>query len=1505
MEGKKKRIRKIISTIVAVALVVTMLPAADYAYGTTTAYETPSDINYDDDEIIMPEVTEEQFFAIEKEWKADQKRRKLHRATLSGSGSVSDPYLIYTADDLQSMTDNDNSCYKLMRDINLKGRSWRPPGYYYWYPFMGYLDGNGHKVTNLFVGGTSQDAWNINAGGLFGYLEGRVENLGVETVKAQGKGVDFFGITGGIAGVANAPAEIINCYFNGYVAGASYVGGLVGIAYPGTVIENCCALGMVDMSQGYEYLNDNEMKWGQDIYNATMDVVIYGASVVGDAANGFLEGGTSKAILEAVLTGFLDAPQLLQDLTSTDYLTGIRKCSIGGLVGLNYGRIYNSYAANKLYNVKTTMASTTKMGAIAARHIEGNEGVILDCYYNKDLTEHDGGLKEYGKTTSQLKSKGTSGLETKQWNYSAKTLSKKSTDGYPLPKINKIKRNKRTVTEKGEKVVYEPEIYYQSRVLMRTREDFTIGTPYTSKNGTESIKCTICAELKKSDRHRAVTGIYQRGTKSMPYHVHDIDSMLKLQDYKECNYILCNDIDFKVSDGTNTVQKYWWPVGKTHFSPSKGYFKGNTSYVIRNADKAKDPNYYRNKNYKINGKVSAKEVTEPKYVFTIKNLTVQSNRHAGLFACLRGTFSDINVELASGYKWKNWKDGIRGAHGNTVGISTVGNVSSAGGVAGDVVTGGVIRNCVVGGGNFGSLDIKKSAQGYVSSTLRGGGVAGFLDRGAKIYNVKTYISVDVNNYDLHYGEDRWNIGIKVAAAGATTTKEIIALIKNVKEFKKLVSDIKKSKSNKYLDDDTKDLIDLANENMGLSDISFKASPFKYTAQGGHAFISSILQSICSVVEPLFNLWLEEYAIVCNGYIVGENYGNVDDCTAYEAKGVNNPWWRLFWPYDNAIGFQGFENYADYSYAEIQNAADQVLSGETSFSSFSMAQSKQEQYNKEHNIQVTTLATLKKGISGAGTEDEPIKVASEADLQKIADLLDDGYDFEGVYIEQIDDIKLTESFECMGLSSQTPFKGVYNGNECVIEGLKVENNSSAALFYKLDGALVYNLTIEEGRFIGAEAAALAVEAVNESMILNCGSNSYVYAEKDEEHPENSRAAGLVLKLQDSYIGNSYVNWRVEAGHGASGIADIIEGTSELANCYVSALVVAPYCAGIGKYVEWDSQCCMYNCYWPEEYDAVMDYDNGNGDYWQKEINNHAYSRDYMKSSAFVDLLNRADNTISSDCYIDMSHNREWTVVEGSYPEFKVNYCSLKVIQPAQGKIKAEYGHSLNGKTTWHEVNTIRLPIGTSIRLTLQNLPENKALDYWKRNGVLHHNSGYQYIGGLHENSIFEVVLKDVQVVPLKDQTRTLSVMVPEHGKLTLKISDVFENDGSEETIPSSTVVIEGNTLRVDKNTITVNGKSDGEEIYSDSMLQIFSQITSEGKYILAIPYGAKIEPVYADSTCSYWLKDYIINDGQMNQKQPGEYECYIYENSNLYVAISETKPKDNSDTVEEGSSILPN
>ena len=142
-----------------------------------------------------------------------------------GTGEPNDPYLIATAEDLNSigLDPNDWDKHFLMTaDINMTGHleyniicGESSGGWYA--EFQGVFDGNEHTVSNLEI-----DAGRSMAG-LFGYIGigGVIKNIFLQTISV--KGIHY---VGGVAG--RNEGKILNCHVSGMIEGDQACGGITG-----------------------------------------------------------------------------------------------------------------------------------------------------------------------------------------------------------------------------------------------------------------------------------------------------------------------------------------------------------------------------------------------------------------------------------------------------------------------------------------------------------------------------------------------------------------------------------------------------------------------------------------------------------------------------------------------------------------------------------------------------------------------------------------------------------------------------------------------------------------------------------------------------------------------------------------------------------------------------------------------------------------------------------------------------------------------------------------------------------------------------------------------------------------------------------------------------------------------------------------------------------------------------------------------------------------------------
>jgi len=251
-----------------------------------------------------------------------------------------DYYLVNNVNDFKELLafgQNSSLKFRLKTDLDLATE----PNFYIPY-FAGEFDGNSHKISNLSF--NFDFAYNV---GLFGYLApgGRVTRVGVENVNITGAS-----FVGGLVGY-NWEGTLKDSYSSGNVSGDDWVGGLVGSNQPGTV-EYCNSTGSVNGNRHVGGLAGYNYKEGTVSYsNSTGSVT--GNSLVGGLV-GSNEGTVSKSyfftgsVTGGNIVGGLvgENEAIVSESCSTGNLSGHDK--VGGLVGRNNFEVSNSYSTNNV-----------------------------------------------------------------------------------------------------------------------------------------------------------------------------------------------------------------------------------------------------------------------------------------------------------------------------------------------------------------------------------------------------------------------------------------------------------------------------------------------------------------------------------------------------------------------------------------------------------------------------------------------------------------------------------------------------------------------------------------------------------------------------------------------------------------------------------------------------------------------------------------------------------------------------------------------------------------------------------------------------------------------------------------------------------------------------------------------------------------------------------------------------------------------------------------------------
>ncbi|MHC4719326.1 MAG: GEVED domain-containing protein, partial [Planctomycetota bacterium] len=243
-----------------------------------------------------------------------------------GTGTTNDPYLIYTAEQMQAIgaapNDWDNH-FRLMADIDIggyTGTSFNIIGNDS-DPFTGVLDGNGHTISNLTYSSTG-----IDYVGLFGYVSdpnAMIKDVGLIDVNINaGTGFDV----GSLAGVV-LDSTISHCYCEGgSVSGNQAVGGLVG---------GCSG----------------------DVFHCYSTALVTGVNAAGGLAGATVKGETSNCYSSGDVSGNGDVGGLVGWNQRGEWIGGPGKISncyavgnvsgnsgVGGLVGDNRGSITKCYS---------------------------------------------------------------------------------------------------------------------------------------------------------------------------------------------------------------------------------------------------------------------------------------------------------------------------------------------------------------------------------------------------------------------------------------------------------------------------------------------------------------------------------------------------------------------------------------------------------------------------------------------------------------------------------------------------------------------------------------------------------------------------------------------------------------------------------------------------------------------------------------------------------------------------------------------------------------------------------------------------------------------------------------------------------------------------------------------------------------------------------------------------------------------------------------------------------
>jgi len=294
-------------------------------------------------------------------------------------------------------TDFYGATITLSSHLDLNEKEWKPIGFLTGtlsneikQAFAGTFDGAGYNITNFIITSViSSDS--TNSIGLFGYSEGKIENIIL----------DRFHIDIGIA--KSSP--------NGAPLGAIHVGGIAGCN--SGIINNCKTNGIIEVNAvahnvilgGVAGENEGDIKSCTNNSNVSGEGChIYGGGVVGrNWEIGSIEKCSSCGDISGIgtydchiggLVGQIGNKKreksVIKNCYSTGDVSGLseQKCFVGGLVGYLYNgsEINNSYAFGNITGVSLLKEHYINFGGDSNNYAGGLVGYIDYAYYTRSLS---------------------------------------------------------------------------------------------------------------------------------------------------------------------------------------------------------------------------------------------------------------------------------------------------------------------------------------------------------------------------------------------------------------------------------------------------------------------------------------------------------------------------------------------------------------------------------------------------------------------------------------------------------------------------------------------------------------------------------------------------------------------------------------------------------------------------------------------------------------------------------------------------------------------------------------------------------------------------------------------------------------------------------------------------------------------------------------------------------------------------------------------------------------
>lgn len=343
----------------------------------------------------------------------------------SEPGTINNPYLVATAEELAQIRDNLKGHYKLVNDIDLAGIDWEPIGYFDTNSsinseesFSGSLDGNGYTIRNAVIRGKREQ----DATGLFSRTQSAVfKNIRLENFDVRG---NYW--TAGLVALAAGDTYMENCTIDDAskivgsyreVLGSLFVsynswnsGGLFGFAQNIRIMDCSSSAQIGDTDVLGAFSTEKTGGLGGAATKIIMQRCYFDGMIYGKKNVGGLIGDTRSGIFEdCFFDGKIKAYSAAMGLSfvaSNAYLE-VKNCYTTGTAEIEYkGYPFNAYGYHS------------------------DETNVDNCYYNKESLEPKY-CQDTGRTEGELKKRKT----FVDWDFNHVWYME---EGTSMPKLKKI-----------------------------------------------------------------------------------------------------------------------------------------------------------------------------------------------------------------------------------------------------------------------------------------------------------------------------------------------------------------------------------------------------------------------------------------------------------------------------------------------------------------------------------------------------------------------------------------------------------------------------------------------------------------------------------------------------------------------------------------------------------------------------------------------------------------------------------------------------------------------------------------------------------------------------------------------------------------------------------------------------------------------------------------------------------------------------------------------------------